>query len=289
MSVIRLDGVTKYFGKKAALDGVSAEFETGRIYGLLGRNGAGKSTLINSVCNRVRINKGEISLDGERLQENDKALGHMYAMSEGVNLPGDMRISSAFKVTGDFYPNFDNEYAGELAKRFGLDVKKRLGRLSTGYRTIAKIIIALSSGAEFIFLDEPVLGLDANHRELFYRLLVERFIDSGCCMVVSTHLIDECANLFEHVIIIDKGKVICSESAETLLNEGCAITGSAAAVDRFCKDMDILSQSSMGGIKSVYVRGRPESVPNGLEISKPDMQQIFVSITGGQEGEGDKK
>ena len=80
-----------------------------------------------------------------------------------------------FRWTADFYPGFDMEYAESLAKEFGLDIKKKLKGLSTGYLTISKLITALACPAPYVIFDEPVLGLDANHRELFYRRLIENY------------------------------------------------------------------------------------------------------------------
>ncbi|MGC3362727.1 ABC transporter ATP-binding protein, partial [Enterococcus faecalis] len=73
-----------------------------------------------------------------------------------------------FKTSEGFYGSFDWTLAEQMLSDFDLDGKKTFKKLSTGYRSIAKLIVALSVPWEYIFLDEPVLGLDANHRELFY-------------------------------------------------------------------------------------------------------------------------
>lgn len=179
-SVIKADNIIKKYGRNYALVGVSVEIEKGRIYGLLGRNGAGKSTLMNIITNRVFATSGRCTLDGEDLLENDKALNRIYAMSESVTMPAGLTFKQAVNITADFYGGFDKDYAYSLAEKFKLDPKKRLSALSTGYLTVSKLILTLASGADFLFFDEPVLGLDANHRDLFYRLLVERFAETQC-------------------------------------------------------------------------------------------------------------
>lgn len=98
MSILKLDNVSKSYGKNSALNNICLEFETGRIYGFLGRNGAGKSTLINAICNRVTSYSGSITIDGEIVKENNHALGRIYAMSESANMPYDMKISSIFNL-----------------------------------------------------------------------------------------------------------------------------------------------------------------------------------------------
>lgn len=284
MSVIKIDNVTKKYGKNIALDNVSAEIENGRIYGLLGRNGAGKSTLLNIITNRVFATSGTCSIDGENLLDNDKALSRIYAMNEAVTMPASMNFKRCVNVTADFYKNFDKDYAFSLAEKFRLDPKKRLSALSTGYLTIAKIILTLSSGADFLFFDEPVLGLDANHRDLFYRLLVERFADQNCGIVISTHLIEECQALVENVIMINKGKIIAAGATDDILSQGYSITGAERIVTDYCRDKTVLSQRKMGTICSAYLKGKPENVPDSLGVSRPDLQQVFINLTG-EEGE----
>ena len=284
MSVIKIDNVTKKYGKNIALDNVSAEIESGRIYGLLGRNGAGKSTMLNIITNRVFATSGVCTLDGEKLLDNDKALSHIYAMNEAVTMPLSMTFKRCMNVTADFYKNFDKDYAFSLAEKFRLDPKKRLSALSTGYLTIAKIILTLSSGADFLFFDEPVLGLDANHRDLFYRLLVERFADQNCGIVISTHLIEECQALVENVIMINKSKIIAAGATDDILSQGYSITGAERIVTDYCRDKTVLSQRKMGTICSAYLKGKPENVPDSLEVSRPDLQQVFINLTG-EEGE----
>ena len=284
MSVIKIDNVTKKYGKNIALDNVSAEIENGRIYGLLGRNGAGKSTLLNIITNRVFATSGTCSIDGENLLDNDKALSRIYAMNEAVTMPASMNFKRCVNVTADFYKNFDKDYAFSLAEKFRLDPKKRLSALSTGYLTIAKIILTLSSGADFLFFDEPVLGLDANHRDLFYRLLVERFADQNCGIVISTHLIEECQALVENVIMINKGKIIAAGATDDILSQGYSITGAERIVTDYCRDKTVLSQRKIGTICSAYLKGKPENVPDSLEVSRPDLQQVFINLTG-EEGE----
>lgn len=284
MSTIKIDNVTKKYGRNIALNSVSAEIESGRIYGLLGRNGAGKSTLLNIITNRVFATSGTCSIDGENLLDNDKALSRIYAMNEAVTMPASMNFKRCVNVTADFYKNFDKDYAFSLAEKFHLDPKKRLSALSTGYLTVAKIILTLSSGADFLFFDEPVLGLDANHRDLFYRLLVERFADQNCGIVISTHLIEECENLVEDVIIIDKGKVLAAGKTEDILTDGYSVTGAKSLVSAYCQNKEVLCMKNIGTISSAYLKGTPENVPEGLEISRPDLQQVFINLTG-EEGE----
>ena len=277
---IEIRNISKAFGNTKALDDVSIEFNSNRIYGLLGRNGAGKSTLLNIITNRIFADKGEVYVDGEPAKENDRALSKIYLMGEKNNYPENMKIKDIFKWSKEFYPDFDEEYAYKLAEKFKLDTKKTIKKLSTGYASIAKIIIALSVNVPYIFLDEPVLGLDANHRDMFYKILIQKYIDNPCTIIVSTHLIEEVSNVIEEIVIINDGKVIRNEATEDLLSKGYTVTGSSTKVDEFVADKKVIGEDVIGGLKAAYVLGdRPEKTPEGIEITKLDLQKLFIQLT----------
>lgn len=280
MSGIEVKNLTKRFGDVTALDNVSFCFEENKIYGLLGRNGAGKSTLLNLITDRIFSDSGAVLIDGITTKEDDRVLGKIYLMSEKTCYPEKMKVKEAFHWSKVFYPNFDEEYAVKLAKRFELNINKPVKSLSTGYTSIFKIVIALSVNAPYILLDEPVLGLDANHRDLFYRILIERYSENPCTIVISTHLIEEVSNVIEDIIIIKQGKIIKNESREELLSQGYTVSGVASIVDDYVADKNVIGVDQIGGLKTVYVLGKlDKNVPEGIEISKLDLQKLFIQLT----------
>ena len=287
---IEIRNVTKRFGGVTALDNLNITFEEAHIYGLLGRNGAGKSTLLNLIAGRLFPTRGEILLDGEPVLENDRALGKIYCMSEANYFLEGMRVREVFERTAELYPDFDLSYALELSEKFELDLKAKNNRLSTGYATVLKLIAALASGAPVLLLDEPVLGLDAGNRELFYRELVENYAEHPRLIVFSTHLIEEAAKLIDRAVILKTGKLILNEDVETLLENACSVSGPAEAVDRFAAGRGVLGSELLGGLKTVNLRGRPDAgeLPPELTAGKMELQKLFIELTGRSGGEGRK-
>lgn len=281
MNCIEIKNISKKFGSVEALSQVSLCFEENKIYGLLGRNGAGKSTLLNLISNRIFADSGEILVNSMPAAENDQAQSLLYLMSEQTLFPEKMKIRDAFNWTRNFYPNFDLAYAQNLAVRFGLDTKKKIKALSTGYTSIFKVITALSAGTPYVLLDEPVLGLDAGHRELFYKVLLETYGLRPCCIILSTHLIEEAAGVIEDIVIINQGKIIKNESCESLLSKGYTISGKASSVDAFTEGKTIIGTDMLGGLKTAYIMEtlNREQVPEDLEVSKLDLQKLFVQLT----------
>lgn len=279
MSIV-YNGVSKRFGEIQALDNVSLSFDEGKIYGLLGRNGAGKSTLLNILAGRVFASGGQVSIDGEKAVENDGAQRKVYLMSEQMLYPENMRVREAFKWTKEFYPDFDADYARGAADTFSLNINKKMKALSTGYGSIFKLIIGLSVNTPYIIFDEPVLGLDANHRDVFYKLLMEKYSVNPCCVVISTHLIEEVSGIIEEVVIIKDGRIIRKESREALLRGGYSVSGMAGAVDSFVEGREVIGEDVLGGLKTAYVMGeRPGNAPGGLELAAIDLQKLFIQLT----------
>jgi len=278
---IELKNISKRFGQTKALDQVSLRFGEQKIYGLLGNNGAGKSTLLNIITGRYLADSGELTLDGEPLVDNDHALGQIYMLSEKNYYPESFSVKEAIHWADIFYPSFDAALAGELAERFGLPLKKKIVSLSTGYGSIFKIVMAFSAGTPFLLLDEPVLGLDALHRDMFYKLLIERYSEKPCTIVISTHLIAEVANLIEHCLIIKDGKIIKDAPSEELLQGGYTISGPAALLDDYTHGKTVLSTSHLGGLKTACLSGEipmPDHLPAGLEVGKLNLQEYFIRL-----------
>ena len=276
---IELKHVSKSFGGVHALSDVSLSFGGGKIYGLLGSNGAGKTTMLNIITNRLYADSGEVLIDGESAPGRDRALGKVYMMAEQNLFPESMKVKAALKITADFLPSFDLELAMELAKKFGLPMNKKVKALSTGYSSIIRIILALSAGTPYVIFEEPVLGLDAQHRDMFYRLLMEHCGGGEQTVIISTHLIQEAAPLIEHAVIIKDGKILRNAPAEELKGAAHTVTGPAGLVDGYIAGRRVLNTTSIGGLKTACVEGEPDArVPAGLEVSPMGLQDYFISL-----------
>ena len=281
MREIRVDHVSKSFGKAKALDDVSLSFEHGKIHALLGRNGAGKSTLLGLIANRLVPTSGRIFVDDEPAADNARALAKLYCMNDKKMYPENLRLDNLFEEMGRFYEGFDRTDAARHAKAFGLDARKKIGALSTGYRSIYQLVVGLSLDVDYLLLDEPVLGLDAAHRELFYQLLMEDYLERPRTVVIATHLIEEVANLVERVTIIDEGRVLMQASADELRSSGYSVSGRAADVRAYCEGLDVLDVDELGGVAVAYLLGTPdaERLNDRLDTAPVNLQKLFVKLT----------
>ena len=281
MQGIQIKNITKKYNGLTALDNVSFSFEFGKIYGFLGRNGAGKSTLINVIANRIFADEGKVLVDDVPARENMKVQEKIFCMSETDLYDKDLKIKEHFKWINRFYDSFNIDKALEISEKFNLDTDKRFKALSKGYQSIFKLTVALSLNVPYVIFDEPVLGLDANHRELFYDLLLKDYEDGERTIIIATHLIEEVAHIIEEVVLIDKGKILLQESVERLLETGYSISGITKEVDDYCTDKNVIGCDELGSLKIAYVLGEKTPLPenSNLQISAMNLQKLFVKLT----------
>lgn len=273
--------LTRKFGDTTALNSVNLCLDEPKIYGLLGRNGAGKTTLLRLITNYIQPTEGSITLDEQNVWENEKAQRQIFLITERSFFE-DLTGQRLADIMEQIYPSFDKEQFLSYAKRFELNLKKKYQTLSTGYKSVLRAVAALSVHTPFLFLDEPTLGMDAFHRELFYKLLIESYSESPSCILLSTHLISEVEGLLENVIILDHGKVLIDESSEQLLAQGYCVSGRISDVDDYCSDKNVIGSSVVGGLKTTAVLGEREQVPDTLEVTGLSLQQLFVQLVGSE-------
>lgn len=290
MSKLISKGITKKYGGTEVLHGIDLELESGKIYGLIGRNGAGKTTLLSILTAQNPATGGTVTFEGQTVWENPEALSHLCFSRELNQISGGsanaMKVKEYLGIAETYFPYWDKEMAGALVKEFGLDVKKRISKLSKGMLSMVTIVVALASKAEFTFLDEPVAGLDVVAREKFYSLLLEEFTRTGRTFVVSTHIIEEAADVFEEVIIVDQGRVLLKENTQELLERSYHISGHQEEVDAVTASLTVHHEEKLGRSKGVTVLlqpGQQISAQYDVSIQKPTLQKVFVALCGEEE------
>lgn len=282
---VQVTGLTKRFGTFAAIDDVSLRIEPGRIHGLLGRNGAGKTTLMQLITGQDFATEGDIHVFGEKPTENARVLQNICFIKESQRYPEDFQPKHVLRSAPWFFENWDAEFAEQLVEEFRLPMNRRIKKLSRGQLSAIGVIVGLASRAPLTFFDEPYLGLDAVARQLFYDRLLEDFAEHPRTVVLSTHLIDEVANLLERVIVIEQGRILMDEDAETLRTSATTVVGPRAAVDAFVRSREVMHRDGLGGLSSVTGAGlgpadRAEAAAAGLELAPVSLQQLIVRTTG---------
>ncbi|WP_026666998.1 ABC transporter ATP-binding protein [Butyrivibrio sp. AE2005] len=284
MGVLAGKNIVKKYGKETVLKNIDINLETGKIYGLIGRNGAGKTTLLSILTAQNPATEGTVTLDGEAVWENEKALSRICYSREisQVTMLGtnNLKVKDYIATAKAFYVNWDEEYAKELIKLFKIDPGKRIRGLSKGMLSVVTIIVALASKAEITILDEPVAGLDIVAREQFYNLVIDEYANTGRTFIISTHIIEEAASLFERVIIIDGGEIKFEENTEELLARAYRVSGPAEAVDKAVSGYKVYNTETIGGFKVAVLLAEESGIDFGEEvhIEPVSLQNLFYAM-----------
>ena len=264
---------------------MSLTIGAGTITGLLGRNGAGKTTLLRILAGQEFPSSGSVRVFGSAPAENEDVLRRLVLVREDQVYP-DFKVGHALRAASFCYPNWDASLASSLLKDFGLRAGKAIKSLSRGQRSALGITIGLAARAEVTLFDEPYAGLDAVARQIFYDRLLADYAEFPRTLLVSTHLVDEAAALFENVVVIDRGRVVLDAAADELRGMVTTVSGPVLAVDSFTEGRPVWHKRQLGPQASVVVVGqlsdqdRRQAASLGLDLTPLSLQQLVVHVSG---------
>ena len=282
---ISVAGLARRYRGQVALDDVTFDLEPGSITGMLGRNGAGKTTLLRVIAGHEFASAGKVTVLGACPVENDSVLRQMIFVREDQSYP-DLRVRQAVQTASWFYPNWSHELAGALLEEFNLPLNRKVRKLSRGMRSAVGIVIGLAARAEVTLFDEPYAGLDPVARELFYDRLLADYAEHPRTVLLSTHLIDEAAGLFERVMVLDRGRIALNMAADDLRGAATSVSGPAIAVAEFAAGRSVWDRRRIASQASAVVAGalnetdRARAAALHLRLEPLTLQQLVVRAAG---------
>ncbi|UQZ36509.1 multidrug ABC transporter ATP-binding protein [Paenibacillus sp. PK3_47] len=212
-SILKVQDVTKKYGSKQVLHGVSFELTAGKITGLLGSNGSGKSTLMKLIAGLAQPTSGNISVLGVPVGVESRAL--VSFMPDRPLTETWMNVGDALQFQQDFYPDFDADKAGRMLDFMKLSKRDKVRTLSRGMTERLQLTLALSRRARLYMLDEPIGGVDPVARTKILNALME-FYEEDSTIVLSTHLVTDIERIFDEVIFIKDGELVLQGEVEEL-------------------------------------------------------------------------
>lgn len=194
--------LTKWFGTKEAVAGLTLNLDKGKIYGLLGENGSGKTTWMKMVAGLTKPGRGEILYEGHPIGWRDKtSIAYMATEPFFYDF---MKVSDVGEYYEAFFDDFDRKKYEETTKAMGLEPDMKVRNLSSGMSAKLKLAATLARKAELYLLDEPLNGIDYKAREEIISLILEK-ADGENTFVISTHLLEEVESFIEYAIFIKDG------------------------------------------------------------------------------------
>ncbi len=214
--LLKIEGLSKSFGRRAVLRGIGLTLEPGKVYGLLGRNGEGKTTLIRTIMGVIPRDAGFISFKGRPVSFG----GAAYKKEVGY-IPEDSFFYGWMTVGRP--ARFQRPLLSQVGcrrkprttlKRFALDPAAKVRTLSRGQKLKLAFVAALAARPELLILDDPTSGLDVPTRRDFLREVIRELAAGGTAVLFATHLVHELERIVDHLFILNGGRIVLDETYE---------------------------------------------------------------------------
>src|SRR5699024_3066184 len=203
--MIEVNNITKHFGRKEVLKGVSFTARKGEITCLIGVNGVGKTTVLNAIMNLTPIDSGDILVDGKKVTKD--SYNKITFIPDAITMQPHMKIRDTFQFMDDFYDTWNEERAKEILKFFRLEEHERISELSKGNTAKVNMLLGLALDVDYIVMDEPFSGIDIFSREQITEVFLSHLVeDRG--VIITTHEIHDIEHLIDRVILLDYGVVV---------------------------------------------------------------------------------
>lgn len=308
--MIKVEGLTKLYGERAAISNLNFEVGAGEVVGFLGPNGAGKTTTMKILTGFMAPSSGLVKIGGVDIFENPiLAKAKMGYLPEKPPLYTDMKVENYLSFVAGLRGVHKDEITSSVdASLESLDLKevrtRIIGNLSKGFRQRVGIAQAIVSHPEVLILDEPTVGLDPSQVAHFRALLQE--LKGKHTIILSTHILPEVQASCERVVIINEGQIVAQDSLQALSKK---TTGGVRRVkikvqrlkEQFSKvldDLDCVKMSSFAGHHlHVDLSGGDESLEElssrvvesgmgliGMEVSTEKLEDIFLELVSKEQG-----
>ena len=292
--IIKVDGVTKDYGKAHVLDGMSFTVPKGSIFGLVGRNGAGKTTVMRIISGLQKPTAGKVEYGFDH-----KKLGNVGAL---VELPSIYSNASARENLIYQYINLGlkaDDSIDRILEFVGLadTGKKKAGKFSLGMRQRLGIAMAMAGNPEVLILDEPINGLDPQGIIMIRDLLIKLNKEKGITIIISSHILSELSKLATDFAFVEKGKVVREVRAESVEDAGgllsefytatpdrlIPILNAKGLTTRLDPETGIIYAKGYYNLTSVVMAANEAGVNIARVVTKEtDLETYFVNLVGGE-------
>lgn len=284
--MIKISNLVKRFDRFAAIDGMTFNFEEGRIYGLVGANGSGKSTLLRIISGVYMCDEGEATVDGEEVFNNPQIKEKICYLPDTPFFVHQSNLKEMASFYEGLYPSFDRERFNYLMGLFPLDLNAKISNMSKGMQRQAALILSLSVRPKYLLLDEAFDGLDPVMRKVLKALLIEGISEGDMTAIIASHNLRELEELCDAVALIHKGKMLTTGSVEQLKGNLHKVQIAFSRVPDISvfDGLDVLHVEKTGSLINLAVRGEQGEIEEFLnklgpvfcEILPPTLEEIFV-------------
>ena len=288
MKLIEIKELTKCFGEKKALNGVSFTVADGSIFGLIGSNGAGKSTLLNVLAGVYAPDGGNAYINGGTPFENPAVKSKTAYVSDYPYFFPGATVESMAKYYKSLFPTWSDEKFMYFKSVFPIDTKQKISAMSKGMQRQSAIMLALSYKPTLILFDEIFDGLDPVIRELVKKILIDYVAENNATVVIASHNLRELEGFCDHIGLLHMGGILMERDidGESMgLFHVQFILENAEDLDTVREKLNIVKESHQGKMTQLTVRGESEEIMEAINAVNPvfsemlplTLEELFIS------------
>ncbi len=277
---ITTTGLTKHYGKVAALSGCTITVPEGRISALIGPNGAGKTTLLRLEAGLARPTAGQVTVNGGTPRQDPAFLADIGYLAQEIPLYRRLSAADHIRAGAHLNPRWDGESVRERLTGLKIPLDRPVGKLSGGQRAQVALALILAKRPRLLLLDEPVAALDPLARRNFLALLADGVAEGGLTVVMSSHLVADLERVCDHIVMLSASRVQVCGDIDDVLAEHRVLVGPNKDTSAIERDHHVVQITRTPRQASLLVRLNGPVVDPAFQASDVGLEELVLAYLG---------
>ncbi len=285
--MLEIKNITKKFGDKVALNGLSFKIPDGSVFGLIGSNGSGKSTLLRVISGVYEPDGGSAEIDGVPTYENPAVKSQCFFISDFPYFYNNSTVANLSALYKSLYPTWSDDKFRRLACMFPIGINDRIINMSKGMQRQAALMLALSTTPKYLMLDEIFDGLDPVVRQLIKKLLVELVTENNSTIIIASHNLRELEDVCDHIGLIHSGGIVLEkelDEAKLGIHRVQIVFDKEIGEGAF-SELNVVKIQRQGKLLNLTIKGDGEYIEKYLRDMNPvymemlplTLEEVFIS------------
>ncbi len=277
---ITTTGLTKHYGKLAALSDCTITVPEGRISALIGPNGAGKTTLLRLEAGLARPTSGQVTVNGGTPRQDPAFLADIGYLAQEIPLYRRLSAEDHIQAGAHLNPRWDGESVRERLRGLKIPLDRPVGKLSGGQRAQVALALILAKRPRLLLLDEPVAALDPLARRNFLALLADGVAEGGLTVVMSSHLVADLERVCDHIVMLSASRVQVCGDIDDVLAEHQVLVGPNKDTSAIERDHHVVQATRTPRQASLLVRLNGPVIDPAFQVSDVGLEELVLAYLG---------